>query len=291
MPNKLLFIVNPVAGGKSKTSFADLIGSLLGNDLPYRIVCWEKPDQDLKSLIFNNIETDTDVVVAVGGDGTINKIASVLINTDLALGIIPMGSGNGIARHLGIPINPEKAIGVLKTGNIINIDVCKMNKKYYVTTAGVGFDAYVSRLFHESAKRGFITYILISLRALFSYKQKKYTLQMGGEKIKEKAFLITFANASQWGNNVFIAPDASLHDGMLDVVIIKKPDFFNIFTVSYKLLNKTINNSRFVKTIRTNDITLIRKKKGEVHYDGESDVMKKKIRFQVIPDALKVIVP
>lgn len=291
MVKKVLFIINPIAGSKNKKKLPLLIESEIGSEIPYKIAYWEDSGQDFNQLINENADADTDVIAAIGGDGTINRIAGQLVNTDLALAIIPIGSGNGIARHLGIPLRVKNALSIIKTGKIVSIDVCQMNDRIFVTTAGVGFDAYISHLFTTSKKRGFISYFYHSLKAILTYKSKKYILKFDNRKIKEKAFLITFANASQWGNNVFIAPDASITDGYLDVVIIKAPNFFSAIEIAYRLFNKTVNKSRSVRTFRVKEIMLKRKSIKLVHYDGESDRMSKKIYFRVLPLSLRVIVP
>jgi YegS/Rv2252/BmrU family lipid kinase len=287
---KILFIVNPIAGGKDKCRFNSLLKSTLPSDFEYKIVVWDDPDIDFTTFINENADADTGIIAAVGGDGTVNRVASQLLNTDLVLAIIPYGSGNGIAHHLSIPMNTKKAIELLEIGKIVTIDACEMNEKHFFTSAGVGFDAYICKLFAESGKRGMISYLRLVLNTYTRYPSRKYTLRIDGLKIKERAFLITAANANQYGGNAKIAPGASLQDGLIDVVIMKKPNFFQSIILAIRLFNGSINSSSLVTSYRASSLSIKMKKKGAVHYDGEHDTMKKRINIKVLPDALKVIV-
>lgn len=287
---KILFIVNPIAGGKDKSKFTNLIKSTLPADFEYKIAYWDDPNMDFFSLVKNNSDTDTGIIAAVGGDGTVNRIATQLLYSDIVLAIIPYGSGNGIARHLSIPMNTIKALELLQLGKVVTIDACEINGEHFFTSAGVGFDAHISQLFSTSGKRGFFSYLRLVFKTFFSYRSKKYKLNIDGVKIKERAFLITVANANQYGNNVIIAPNASLQDGLLDIVIMKKPNFFQSIFLAIRLFKGTINKSPLIKAFQAKSVTIKRKKEGTVHYDGEHDSMKKKISIKVLPDALKVIV-
>lgn len=287
---KILFIVNPIAGGKDKSNFNDLIKSALPVDFEYKIIYWDDPAMDFGTLLKENSDPDTGIVAAVGGDGTVNRIAAQLLYSDIVLAIIPFGSGNGIARHLKIPMKTIKALELLQIGRVVTIDTCEINDKHYVTSAGVGFDAHISHLFSSSGTRGFFSYMRLVFMTFFSYRSRKYKLNIDGIKIKEKAFLITIANANQYGNNVIIAPNASLQDGLLDVVIMKRPNAFQSLILAVRLFNGTINKSSLIKTYQAKNVTIKRRKEGTVHYDGEHDIMQKKIDIKVLPDALKVIV-
>lgn len=287
---KILFIVNPIAGGKDKSTFNDLIKSTLPADFEYKIAYWDDPALDFKTLIKDNSDPDTGIIAAVGGDGTVNQIAAQLLYSDVALAIIPFGSGNGIAHHLSIPMKTIEALELLQSGKVAIIDACEINDKHFVTSAGVGFDAHVSRLFSSSGTRGFFSYMRLVFMTFFSYRSRNYTLEIDGIKSKEKAFLITFANANQYGNNVIIAPNASVQDGLLDIVVMKRPNAIQSIFLAFRLFNGTINKSPLIKAYQAKNVTIKRKKKGTVHYDGECDSMKKKIAIKVLPDALKVIV-
>lgn len=287
---KILFIVNPIAGGKDKCNFEDLLKSTLPADFEYKIVKWDDPDIDFSKLLTDNSDPDTGIIAAVGGDGTVNKIASQLLYTDMVLAIIPYGSGNGLARHLSIPMKTIKALQLLKIGKVVNIDACEINDNHFISSAGVGFDAYISQLFSASGKRGFISYLQLVINSYVRYRSRKYSLWIDGKQVKERAFLITAANANQYGNNVRIAPEASVQDGLIDIVIMKKPNFFQSLNVAVRLFNGTINKSSLITSYRGSEVSIKWKKKGVIHYDGEHDTMKKKVKIKVLPDALKVIV-
>jgi len=289
-PKKILFIVNPIAGGKDKCNFKDILKSTLPADFEYKIVDWNDPSIDFSTFLYENTDPDTGIIAAVGGDGTVNRIATQLLYSDMILAIIPFGSGNGIANHLSIPLNTKKALQLLQIGKVITIDACEINDKHFVASAGVGFDAYIIQLFSESGKRGFISYFRLVLNTYLHYQSRKYSLWLDGVKIKEKAFLITTANANQYGGNVKIAPEANLHDGLMDIVIMRKPNFFQSLILAIRLFNGSINRSSLIKSYRASEVSIKRKKKGAVQYDGEHDIMKKKIDIKVLPDALKVIV-
>jgi diacylglycerol kinase (ATP) len=287
---KILFIVNPIAGGKDKCKFEDLLKSTLSNEIDYKIALWDDPQMDFATMISEHADPDTGIIAAVGGDGTVNRVASQLLYSDLVLAIIPFGSGNGIAHHLSIPMKTSKALQLLEIGKVVSIDACEINDKCFVTSAGVGFDAYISELFSKSGKRGFISYIKLVLNTYTHYRSRKYKLWLDDIKIKEKAFLITAANANQYGGNAKIAPEASIHDGLMDIVIMRKPNFFQSLVLAIRLFNGSINRSSLIKTYRASKVTIKRKKKDVVHFDGEIENMKKRIEIKVLPDALKVIV-
>jgi YegS/Rv2252/BmrU family lipid kinase len=287
---KILFIVNPIAGGKDKGKFRNLLKSTIPADFEYKVIYWDDPMMDFKSAINDNCDPDTGIIAAVGGDGTVNRVAAELVYTERVMAIIPYGSGNGIARHLSIPLNTKRAIQLLMAGKVETIDACEINGKHFFTSAGVGFDAHISQLFSGSAKRGFFTYFKLVMKSFFSYKSKKYNIEIDGKKIKERAFLLTIANANQFGNNAIIAPNASLKDGLLDIVIMKRPNLFQSLILIIRLFSGTINKSRLIREYKATKVTLKRKKKGFVHYDGEHDTMKKKITIKINPKALNVMV-
>jgi diacylglycerol kinase (ATP) len=287
---KILFIVNPIAGGKDKCKFEDLLKSILSDDIKYKIALWDDPQMDFATMISEHSDPDTGIIAAVGGDGTVNRVASQLLYSDLVLAIIPYGSGNGIAHHLSIPMKTSKALQLLEMGKVVTIDSCEMNDKHFFTSAGVGFDAYICKLFAESGKRGMISYLRLVLNTYTRYPSRKYSLLIDDKKVKERAFLITAANANQYGGNAKIAPKASLQDGLIDIVIMKKPNFFQSLILAIRLFNGSINSSSLVTSYRASSLSIKMKKKGAVHYDGEHDTMKKRINIKVLPDALKVIV-
>jgi len=289
---KALFVINPKSGVKKKLNIPDIIAKTIGTAIDYKIIFWEFKDQDISEIIRNYIKNENyNTVVAVGGDGTVNKIASVLINTNIAFGIIPMGSGNGLARHLKIPLTITKAIQLIIRGKNINIDSCAINNQPFFCTSGIGFDAQVGELFAHTKKRGFINYVKIILSLYKSYKPEEYLLEINDKIINVKAFLITFANANQWGNNAIIAPYADIQDGKINITIIKPFKFYNALAIVFRLYNKTIIHSPFAENYNAQNIKVLKRNSKVIHYDGEPCHADENLTINILPNSLKIIVP
>jgi len=230
------------------------------------------------------------IVVAVGGDGTVNETATGLIHSNTSLGIIPVGSGNGLARHLQIPMDYQKAIHYLNESEKTAIDICMANDIPFFNVAGVGYDALVAHDFAQKEGRGFTTYIQSVLEQWFKYRPKKFTIKTETGKYKTKALLISFANGSQFGNNAYIAPDASLDDGLMDVNILYNFPGLAAPIVAFQLFNKDIHRSRYSETFRSGAVSIKQKGK-KAHLDGEPFKLGKKIYFKVLPGALNILAP
>jgi len=286
---KFLFIINPNSGSRKKNKIIKSIYKYLPVG-DYKIMYWKNPQQDIGNSIKNNLK-DFDTVVAVGGDGTVNKVAQALINSKATMAIIPCGSGNGLARYLGIPLEIKKAIKGLYSGRIITIDTCIVNKMIFISNCGVGFDAHVGSFFAKSKKRGFWSYVRIILEKYWSYKPEEYELLINNTSIYHKALFITFANSNQFGNSAFIAPEADIQDGIINVSIVKPFPFYNLFGMAIKLFNKSIHRSGHVESFKIEEVTLIRSKPGIVQYDGEPANMGKELNIKIIPKSLSVLVP
>ena len=296
MKKKILFIMNPISGTASKAAVPSLIDSVLDKELfEYEIRMTERAGHasEIATEAKNN---HVDVVVAVGGDGTVNEVARSLVHSDTALGILPCGSGNGLARHLLLPMNLKKCIEVINQCQIRDLDYGVINDHPFFCTCGMGFDAFVSMKFAESGKRGPITYAENILREGLKYKPETYTLEDETGTKQYKAFLISCANASQYGNNAYIAPQASMSDGLMDVVIMEPFDVIEAPQVSFDMFNKTLDKNSKIKTFRSKHVHIKRSHPGVVHYDGDpimadSDldifVRERGIRVVVNPDADK----
>jgi YegS/Rv2252/BmrU family lipid kinase len=228
-------------------------------------------------------------VAAVGGDGTVNEVARALVNSNTALGIVPYGSGNGLARHLGIPISMRQSLELLKTATPHSVDYGLVNEVPFFCTAGIGFDALVGNRYAAAGTRGIATYMQKVLSEIATYKPEEYAITIDGKTIRRSAFLVTFANASQWGYNAYIAPAASLSDGMLDVVVVGKFPLLRAPEMGVQLLVKQIDKLHFVETFRCRAATLRRDREGYVHFDGEPGYMGSEVNVQVVHAALKVM--
>lgn len=286
---KALIVINPISGGKNKKPVIDLIQQKLSKDISYELIYWEKPEQ--KGDIIKRLQTENfDLAIAVGGDGTINQVASAVVNSNKKLGIIPMGSGNGLARHLNIPLKPIEAIEVINKGKHQQMDACAVNGTYFFCTSGVGFDAQIGQLFSETKARGFFTYVKLTLGELMKYQPQDYTIKINGEIINHKAFLITVANASQYGNNAYIAPQAKVEDGLLDVCVMKPFNLARAASMGVKMFNKTLNNSPGMEVYKASEVTIERANNGAIHFDGEPLLQGVSLSYKVHPGALRVIV-
>ncbi len=237
------------------------------------------------------IADNTDIIVAVGGDGTVNEVATPMVNTDATLGIVPMGSGNGLARHLGIPRNIHRAVELVSIASTSVIDTCSVNDRVFVSIAGVGFDAHVADLFAKGTRRGFLGYFHVIANEYLQYKPEKYRLLFKEDKdLKVSALFIAFANSNQFGYNTTIAPNATLKDGMLDVCIAQKPEIYKLPLIANLLLLRKVDMSPDVDIIKTKEVHVIRKKKGIVNIDGEPIFFKKKLIVKINPLSLKIII-
>ncbi len=287
----ILFIVNPISGKGNQANIAKQINKHI--ELKKYNVLYEttKYKGHAHEIARHYKEEGIKKIVAVGGDGTVNEIGSAIINTDISLGIIPRGTGNGLARYLSIPLNAKNAIKILNNPSIRIIDAARINDKYFFCTSGVGFDAHVGNIFDKYKKRRPVNYFIATIREFITYKPKKYTLWFDNHKKKVKSLLITFANAGQYGNNIYISPDAKIDDGLLDLCILKPfPKSFMV-PIGLKLIGRTLNKSKYLEVIKCKEITLKKKKKTKCHYDGEPYKVGKKIEVKILPASLKVMIP
>lgn len=289
MKQRILFLVNPVSGGISKKNFpAEVEASLDHNIFDDEIRYWTD-DKDAAEMTRQAVSEGFNVIVAVGGDGTVNRIASVLKNTEVLMGIIPMGSGNGLARHLGIPLKTRPALELINRFVAHRIDTLSLNGNTFVNMAGTGFDAHIGHLFATAGTRGFYTYFKITLKELFSYRPQRYELEYNGTKEEEDAFLVSFANGSQWGNNAYIAPLALTADGYIEVSLLRPFRWYQAIPLAWKLFTKRIHRSPLVKHFKTREITVNRSGPGAVHLDGEPVMAEASFHLSVEPSSLLLI--
>ena len=286
---KIVFVVNPISGTQGKKAILRWIDELLDRSIyDYSIVKTEYAGHATQ-IAAMAVKENVDVVVAIGGDGTINEIGRALVHTETALGIIPCGSGNGLARHLRIPMEPKAAIDVLNRGSRLCIDYGKINNIPFFCTCGVGFDAFVSLKFADSGKRGLLTYLENTLHESLTYQPETYEIENEEGTVKYKAFMIACGNASQYGNNAYIAPQASLTDGLMDVTILEPFTVLEVPNLSFQLFNKTIDQNSRVKTIRTKKIKIHRVNDGVMHFDGDPLMAGKELEVEIVPAGLHVI--
>jgi diacylglycerol kinase (ATP) len=290
LKQKILFIVNPISGGLNKTFFPNLIDKHLNLELFDAQIIYTEYINHAKDLAKKAIENNFEIVVAVGGDGTINEVAGVLESSGKMMGIIPCGSGNGLARTLKISTNHIEAIKSLNFLKTVNVDVGFINEEKFINMAGMGFDAHISAHFSNSKKRGFINYIKSTLTEISAYKSQIYKITIGEKTIERVAFMLSVANSSQYGNNAYIAPNASLDDDFLDLCIIKPFPLYKFPLLAFQMFTKTIHKSKYVEIIKINSAMITREVEGLIHTDGEPLIKGKELSIKIKHLALKLIV-
>ena len=266
---RIIFIVNPISGTASKEHIPEQIAEVMDAERFDCEVRFTEYRGHAAEIAREAAKDGVDVVVAVGGDGTVNEVARSLVHTDTALGIIPCGSGNGLARHLCIPLNVTKALELINTCQIEAFDYGVINGLPFFCTCGMGFDAFISLKFAEAGKRGPITYVENVLKEGLKYKPETYEIVDDTGTSRYKAFLIACANASQYGNNAYIAPGATMKDGEMDVIIMEPFTALDAPQIAADLFMKTLGNNSKIKTFRTRSLHIHRKEPGAIHYDGD----------------------
>lgn len=289
MKQKALFIVNPVSGGKRKDDLPELIEKYVDKDKFDLSIAFSNHVSHANELAAD-AGNKFDVVVAVGGDGTVNEVASAIVGTQSRLGIIPCGSGNGLARFLGIPMDVEQAIKNINKEDTEVIDSACFNGQPFFNMAGMGFDAHISELFSHDKTRGFISYVKTSLKEISTYKSQIYKIIIDGTEYEREAFMLSFANSSQYGNNAHVSPKASVQDGLIDVCIIKPFPLYRFPEMGLRMFTKTADGSKFVEIIRGKNVRVIREKAGPIHLDGEPQIAGIEADIKVLPGSLKIIV-
>ena len=286
----ILFIINPKSGTDRKIYIRQSIGRHIDTKkYDYKIRYTEYAGH--AEVIAREAATaGIDIVVAVGGDGTVNEVARALIHTNTALGIIPCGSGNGLARHLQLPIDPEGAIKMINAGIIKSLDYGTMNGLPFFCICGMGFDAFVSMKFAHSGKRGLISYIENTLRETLTYKPDTYTLRFDDTEVQQRAFVIACANASQYGNNAFIAPAASMSDGLMDITVLEPFPPIEAPQLALQLFNGTLTTNSRVKTFKAKKVRITRNGNDPVHVDGDPLTTAQEIEVEIHPQGINMVV-
>lgn len=288
---RILFIVNPISG----------LG--LGKELPERIKGLPEYDNVDYEIVFTEYAGHARVlveearntrkythIVAVGGDGTVNEVGGALCGSDIAFAVVSLGSGNGFARHLGYSIFMNKALKQVLTDQYVRIDVLEINGRHSLNVSGVGFDAEVAHEFNHLKLRGVLSYIYAAIKLWFRYPEKKYKITSDGKVMKVSCFILSFANSSQYGNNAYIAPHASVRDGLMDICILKRPAFLEIMWFLLFFISSKLYKLSYFREIQCKE-AVVEGDIHRVHIDGDAYTMEPPIRLKVLPGALKVVVP
>ncbi len=287
--SRIVFIINPKSGVTGKKSIPEIIGQNIDRGKFDYTISFTEYAGHATELAAKAVEDGYSSVVAVGGDGTVNEVARSLVGTKTALGVLPCGSGNGFARHLGIPMNLRKAVEFINSSEPVSVDYGKMNGRPFFCTCGMGFDAKVSQSFAEGGHRGLIGYINKTLHEYIAYEPDLYEIEDEHGLISEKAFLIACGNAAQYGNNFYIAPNASMKDGLLSVTVLEPFPTIDVVSIIRQVLEDTIDRNSHIKTFSSRYIKIRRGKPGAVHFDGEPMVMGTEILIETVPDGLYVL--
>lgn len=289
--SKVCVIINPVSGTGGKQAIPEKINSAFDPKKYDVVIRFTGYAGHATEIAKNAVKENYKYVIAAGGDGTVNEIARTLVGTKVVLGIIPLGSGNGLARDLNISMTIDKSIDVILKGNVRNIDYGIANDRIFFCTCGVGFDAFVSEKFAEDKMRGPFGYVRNILESLIDFKSEEYEITYEGKTIKEKAFVVTCANASQYGNEAYIAPEADMEDGKMNVSILKPINALEMPQTTIQLFAKTLHKNDNLIHILTSDLTIKRNRSGVMHVDGESVEAGKEIKVNIVPKGLHVLAP
>lgn len=291
MPKRIAFIVNPKAGTNLQKHIRERVEKHLNTDLFEYAFKFTERAGHARELALEAVREGFDIVTAVGGDGSINEVASALIGTEAVLGIIPAGSGNGLAMHLGYGRDVDTAVQKLNSARKETIDIGLMNGRPFINLAGIGFDGLVSNLMKGSNWRGFIPYLMKSIEAGLKYTPSECTIEMDGKIVTEKCFAITVANGPMYGYNFQIAPDAQMDDGLFEVVILKDAPRWQYFAAVPATLNGKIYDAGFVEHFTAKRVKISTKGQHYTHLDGEGLVHNGELIFEMKPQALHILVP
>ncbi len=288
---KILCILNPIAGG-GRT--AGRVTSAIHNtfretNATYEIVSTQKKGDGV-ALSGKAAKEEYTLVVAIGGDGTVNEVATGLVGTNTALGIIPVGSGNGLARGLRIPLDYQEACQLLLCGKKRKIDVGQVCGRYFFATSGIGFDAHVGKVYNERPghSRGLLPYVQLAITEYSKYTPQEVTLDCNGKTFTYTPFVLTVANVEQYGSGAIIAPRAVPNDELFDVIIIPRSHVFQIIYHLPKLFLGTMDTFPDFKTHKTKSLSITRSSPGPIHVDGEAFIAGKVMEYSLLPHALSV---
>lgn len=287
---KIRFIVNPKSGAGKKEHFVELINSNIDTTKFQTEIIFTDAPGHATTLAREAANNNYDMVIAVGGDGSVNETGIGLMGSQTALGIIPTGSGNGMARHLKIPIHFKKAVQLLNNGKVELIDTLTVNDHFCIGTFGVGFDAHIAHLFANVGKRGYSTYVKLVLTEFSKFKSLKFKIFVDNQPQEISSFLLTFANSSQFGNNAVIAPFADVKDGIIDISVLKKFPFLAAPQLIYQMMNNALHQSKYFDRLNGTEIIIENESQLKAHIDGEPIILEGKIFINIKPLSLKVVV-
>ncbi|MBR5433876.1 MAG: diacylglycerol kinase family lipid kinase [Bacteroidales bacterium] len=290
---RVLFIVNPHSGKVRNKQLEPIAREILPSDRFSLEFVYTRFAGHALELSRVGVEKGFDIIVAVGGDGTIHEVAQSVIHSNSALAIIPMGSGNGFARFFSIPSSIKRALKVIAEEHELVIDTVLCNSEYFVNVAGFGFDAEIGNIFDKDCadSRGGLNYVKVIIEEYFTYPQQKCRFKINGVEQEKMFFMATVANSNQWGLNAKVAPEADITDGKFELVLVKELPVFDVIPATLRLFLNSFNNSRHVETLHLEEFTIFNTKPRLMHMDGEPRMCATDITFKIQKHSLKCIVP
>ncbi len=291
MKKNILILINPVSGISNKQRLTELIRENIDTgSISFELQFTEYAGHG-RELAARAAAEGKDAVIVVGGDGSVNEAAGALVNTNTAMGIIPTGSGNGLAHYLKLPFNLARAIAVINRFKTQKMDTYALNGQVGCNAAGVGFDGKIAHEFAKVKRRGFWSYFKIILHEYPRFEAGEYVLEINGQSIRRKALLVCFANSNQFGNGAVIAPDAKIDDGLIDVCIMSKVPLLEAPVMGQILLLKLINRTHYVEYFKASEVRLFQHQPHPAHIDGDPFEAGKELHLKVNPLSLHIIVP
>ena len=287
----ILAIINPVSGTGSKDKIPRLIENVINHDRNDVSIIMSEYQGHAYEVALQAVKDNFDIVVAIGGDGTVNEVGRALCGTDTTLAIVPCGSGNGLARHLRLSMNANRALQVINNGVVGSFDYCTLNGKPFFCTCGMGFDAAVSYKFSNEGTRGFITYVKTTIKEFFKYTPQEYTIDIDGQQMTERAFVIACCNAAQYGNNAYIAPRATMQDGLIDVTVMHPFNLAHSPLIGARLFLRQLGHDHHVSIYRGKRIIIEREHDDIIHMDGDPMMMPARLVIENVNKGIKILVP
>mgnify|MGYP003291372379 CR=1 FL=1 len=287
----ILFILNPISGTVSKANVCNLIEKYVDKERFDWSICYTEYAGHAEKIAREAAGKGVDVVVAVGGDGTVNEVARGIVQSKTALAIIPCGSGNGLARHLMLPMDVKQAIMIINEMEVHCLDYGVIDNHPFLCTCGVGFDAFIAERFASAGKRGIMTYLEKIFKDGLAYESETYKYSIdNGDYVEKKAWLISCANASQYGNDAYIAPQASMKDGLLDIVVMDPVGAQNVVSVNMEMINKTLDKNTSIQTFKGRHLVVKRQTEGYVHFDGEPTMAPAEVEIYLVERGINIVV-
>lgn len=275
------FIINPISGKGKGSKLIPLIEKYCSAKNCRFEIHVSQFSGDAKNLAQKAIDSNFDFIIAVGGDGTVNEVAGIVAGTSAVLGIIPIGSGNGLAREMKIPLDSLAALKFVFKGEIRKIDTGICNDHFFACTSGVGFDAHLAHSFLKLTNRGLKGYVQLFLKEFFGYRTNNYSIKTESVNIETEAFLITVANCRQWGNDFFISPSSHHQDGQFEICIIRKFPIYVFPILVFRIICKNIHHSKYYSVIKARSLSLQINEANQVfHADGECFDLNEKLEIR-----------